>query len=89
MNTFLIGFSFEFPFASSSITKGEGDGDAELHQCIKVLEEKVGSLSQQNTELLDRSSRMEAAHGCQVRDLQEELFRFLNSEYQEEKKACF
>ncbi|XP_020109081.1 autophagy-related protein 11-like [Ananas comosus] len=75
--------------SSSSITKEEGDGDAELHQCIKVLEEKVGSLSQKNTELLDRSSRMEAAHGCQVRDLQEkeELIRFLNSEYQKEKKA--
>ncbi|XP_072962242.1 autophagy-related protein 11 [Typha angustifolia] len=74
---------------ASSIKKDEGDGSVEFQQCIKILADKVGFLSRQNVELLDRSSRMESAHAHLIRELEEkkELIKNLYTKHQLEKQA--
>lgn len=59
----------------SSSKKDEGD---EFQQCIKVLSDKVGFISRQSTELLERCSQMEATHSHLVRELEENRERIRN-----------
>lgn len=76
-------------FISSSAKNDEGDATIEFQHCIKILAEKVGVLSRQSAELLDRCSRMDAAHGRLVRELEEkkELIKSLYSKHQLEKQV--
>ncbi|CAO2841603.1 unnamed protein product [Amaranthus hypochondriacus] len=74
---------------ASSASDVEDDGTAEFRQCIRVLADKVGILSRQRTELLDRSSKAEAASKQLSKDLEErkELVKTLYTKHQLEKQA--
>ena len=58
-------------FCSSSVKKDEADSTIQFQQCIKILADKVSFLSRQSDELMERYSRVEAAHGILVRELEE------------------
>ena len=75
---------------SSSASDVEDDGTAEFRTCIRVLADKVGILSRQRTELLDRSSKAEAASKQLSKDLEErkELVKTLYTKHQLEKQVC-
>lgn len=74
---------------ASSASDAEDDGTVEFRACIKVLAEKVGILSRQRTELLDRYSKAEAANKQLSKELEErkELVKTLYTKHQLEKQA--
>ncbi|XP_047043781.1 autophagy-related protein 11-like [Lolium rigidum] len=74
---------------ASSVKKDEADSTIQFQQCIKILADKVGFLSRQSDELVERYSRMEAAHGILVRELEEKktLLNNLYNKLQLEKQA--
>uniref|UniRef100_A0ACD5YI21 Uncharacterized protein n=1 Tax=Avena sativa TaxID=4498 RepID=A0ACD5YI21_AVESA len=74
---------------ASSVKKDEADSTIQFQQCIKILADKVSYLSRQSDELLERYSRVEAAHGTLVRELEEKktLINNLYSKLQLEKQA--
>ncbi|KAL5207671.1 hypothetical protein ABZP36_032106 [Zizania latifolia] len=72
----------------TSVKKDEGDPTIQFQQCIKILADKVGFLSRQSSELLERYSRIEAAHRTLGRELEEkESIKNLYSKLQLEKQA--
>lgn len=73
----------------SSASDAEDDGTVEFRACIKVLAEKVGILSRQRTELLDRYSKAEAANKQLSKELEErkELVKTLYTKHQLEKQV--
>ncbi|KNA21628.1 hypothetical protein SOVF_041340 isoform B [Spinacia oleracea] len=73
----------------SSTSDGEDDGNVEFRTCIRVLADKVGILSRQRAELLDRYSKAEAANKQLSKDLEErkELVKTLYTKHQLEKQA--
>ena len=76
-------------FCSSSVKKDEADSTIQFQQCIKILADKVSFLSRQSEELVERYSRVEAAHGILVRELEEKktLINNLYSKLQLEKQV--
>lgn len=74
---------------ASSVKKDEAESTIQFQHCIKILADKVCFLSRQSSELLERYSRVEAAHGILVRELEEkkELISNLYSKVQLEKQA--
>ncbi|CAM0946482.1 unnamed protein product [Alopecurus aequalis] len=74
---------------ASSVKKDEADSTIQFQQCIKILADKVSFLSRQSDELMERYSRVEAAHGILVRELEEKktLINNLYSKLQLEKQA--
>ncbi|XP_021756821.1 autophagy-related protein 11-like [Chenopodium quinoa] len=74
---------------ASSASDGEDDGNVEFRACIRVLADKVGILSRQRAELLDRYSKAEAANKQLSKDLEErkELVKTLYTKHQHEKQA--
>jgi autophagy-related protein 11 len=79
-------FNELFVLQCSSSKKDEGD---EFQQCIKVLSDKVGFISRQSTDLLQRCSQMETTHSHLVRELEEkeELICNLYAKLQLEKQV--
>ncbi|KAG8058277.1 hypothetical protein GUJ93_ZPchr0002g22933 [Zizania palustris] len=72
----------------TSVKKDEGDLTIQFQQCIKILADKVGFLSRQSSELLERYSRIEASHRALGRELEEkESIKNLYSKFQLEKQA--
>lgn len=73
----------------SSTSDGEDDGNVEFRTCIRVLADKVGILSRQRAELLDRYSKAEAANKQLSKDLEErkELVKTLYTKHQLEKQV--
>ncbi|KAL6555186.1 hypothetical protein OROGR_006444 [Orobanche gracilis] len=69
--------------------ESEDDGTAELRECLGVLADKVGLLSRQRAELLDRHSKAEAANEQLSKELGEknELVNTLYVKHQLEKQA--
>ncbi|KAL2936444.1 Autophagy-related protein 11 [Bienertia sinuspersici] len=55
----------------SSASDGEDDGTVEFRACIRVLADRVGILSRQRSELLDRYSKAEAANKQLSKELEE------------------
>uniref|UniRef100_A0A803M8Z5 Autophagy-related protein 11 n=1 Tax=Chenopodium quinoa TaxID=63459 RepID=A0A803M8Z5_CHEQI len=74
---------------ASSASDGEDDGNVEFRACIRVLADKVGILSRQRAELLDRYSKAEAANKQLSKDLEErkEMVKTLYTKHQHEKQA--
>lgn len=74
---------------SSSVSDSEDDGTVEFHSCMKVLAEKVGILSRQRAELLDKCSKAEATTKQLSKDLEErkELVKTLYTKHQLEKQV--
>uniref|UniRef100_J3LA68 Uncharacterized protein n=1 Tax=Oryza brachyantha TaxID=4533 RepID=J3LA68_ORYBR len=73
----------------ASVKKDEGDTTSQFQQCIKTLADKVGFLSRQSAELLERYSRIDAANRTYIRELEEkkESVKNLYSKLQLEKQA--
>ena len=76
-------------FCSSSVKKDEADSTTQFQQCIKILADKVSFLSRQSEELIERYSRVEAAHGILMKELEEKktLVNNLYSKFQLEKQV--
>ncbi|KAM3240554.1 hypothetical protein ACQJBY_053933 [Aegilops geniculata] len=74
---------------ASSVKKDEADSTTQFQQCIKILADKVSFLSRQSEELIERYSRVEAAHGILIKELEEKktLVNNLYSKFQLEKQA--
>ncbi|CAK9172054.1 unnamed protein product [Ilex paraguariensis] len=74
---------------ANSINDNEDDGTAEFCECIRVLADKVGVLSRQRAELLDRYPKVEAANEQITKELEEkkELVKSLYIKHQLEKQA--
>eukprot|EP00262_Sarcandra_glabra_P000971 TRINITY_DN10990_c0_g5_i1.p1 TRINITY_DN10990_c0_g5~~TRINITY_DN10990_c0_g5_i1.p1 ORF type:complete len:271 (-),score=39.34 TRINITY_DN10990_c0_g5_i1:226-1038(-) len=74
---------------SSSTSANEDDGTAEFRACISILADKVGILSRQRTEVLDRCLRAEAAHVHLAKELgdKEEVVKSLYAKHQLEKRV--
>ena len=79
---------FGFVIFSSASDK-EDDSTAELRGCIRVLADKVGSLSKHRADLLDRYSKAEAANDQLTKELEEkkELVNTLYMKHQSEKQV--
>ncbi|KAG8367637.1 hypothetical protein BUALT_Bualt16G0092900 [Buddleja alternifolia] len=74
---------------ASSANESDDDGTAEFRECIRSLADKVGLLSRQRAELLDRYSKAEAANEQLNKELEEkkELVNTLYVKHQHEKQA--
>ncbi|XP_073067052.1 autophagy-related protein 11-like [Primulina eburnea] len=74
---------------SSSANKSDDDSTAEFRECIRILADKVGVLSRQRAELLNRYSKTEAANEQLNKELEEkkELVNTLYTKHQLEKQA--
>ncbi|XP_077215003.1 autophagy-like protein [Tasmannia lanceolata] len=74
---------------ASPVNENEDDSTAEFRTCIRVLADKVGFLSRQRSELLERCSRIDAAQGHLVKELEEkkELVKSLYAKHQLEKQV--
>ncbi|XP_075490697.1 autophagy-related protein 11-like [Primulina tabacum] len=74
---------------SSPANKSDDDSTAEFRECIRVLADKVGVLSRQRAELLDRYSKTETANEQLNKELEEkkELVNALYTKHQLEKQA--
>ncbi|CBI36572.3 unnamed protein product, partial [Vitis vinifera] len=74
---------------TNSIHDNEDDGIVEFRQCIRTLADKVGILSRQRAELLDRSSKFEAGNKQLMKELEEkkELVKTLYTKHQLDKQA--
>lgn len=74
---------------ASSSSDSEDDGTTEFRACIRVLADKVGILSRQRAELLDRYTKAEAANKQLSKELEErkELVKTLYTKHQLEKQA--
>ncbi|GMH17840.1 hypothetical protein Nepgr_019681 [Nepenthes gracilis] len=74
---------------ANSLYDNEDDGVAEFRACIKVLADKVGILSRQRAELLERYSKADAASKHLLKELEErkELVKTLYNKHQLEKQA--
>ncbi|KZV15668.1 myosin-2 heavy chain-like [Dorcoceras hygrometricum] len=74
---------------SLSSNKSDDDSTAEFRECIRVLADKVGVLSRQRVELVDRYSKTEAANEKLNKELEEkkELVNALYTKHQLEKQA--
>lgn len=75
----------------SSIHENEDDGIVEFRQCIRTLADKVGILSRQRAELLDRSSKLEAGNKQLMKELEEkkELVKTLYTKHQIDKQVNY
>lgn len=73
----------------SSINDNEDDGTIEFRKCIRVLAEKVGLLSRQREELLDKYRKIETANEQLRKELEEkkELVKTLYTKHQLEKQV--
>lgn len=74
---------------ASSASDSEDDGTVEFRSCIRVLADKVGILSRQRAELLDRYSKAEAANKQISKELEErkELVKTLYTKHRLEKQT--
>lgn len=82
-------FVFSFNHVFSSASDSEDDGTVEFRACIRVLADRVGILSRQRGELLDRFSKAEAANKQLSKELDErkELVKTLYTKHQLEKQV--
>ncbi|KAK6135636.1 hypothetical protein DH2020_030621 [Rehmannia glutinosa] len=73
----------------SAANESNDDSTAEFRECLRVLADKVGVLSRQRAELLDRQSKTEAANEQLSKELGEkkELVNTLYMKHQLEKQA--
>ncbi|KAK6136259.1 hypothetical protein DH2020_029990 [Rehmannia glutinosa] len=73
----------------SAANESNDDSTAEFRECLRVLADKVGVLSRQRAELLDRQSKTEAAYEQLSKELGEkkELVNTLYMKHQLEKQA--
>ncbi|KAK6156658.1 hypothetical protein DH2020_010906 [Rehmannia glutinosa] len=73
----------------SAANESDDDSTAEFRECLRVLADKVGVLSRQRAELLDRQSKTEAANEQLSKELGEkkELVNTLYMKHQLEKQA--
>ncbi|XP_027176776.1 autophagy-related protein 11 [Coffea eugenioides] len=73
----------------NSISENEDDGTVDFRECIRVLADKVGVLSRQRLDLLDRYSKAEANTEQLTKELDEkkELVKTLYVKHQMEKQA--
>lgn len=64
---------------------------AEFRECVRVLAEKVGVLTRQRAELIDRYTKAEASHEELTKELNEkkELVNTLYVKLQSEKQVSF
>ncbi|KAK4479454.1 hypothetical protein RD792_014968 [Penstemon davidsonii] len=74
---------------ASSANENDDDSTSEFRECIRVLADKVGVLSRQRAELLERYSKAEAANEQFNKQLEEkkELVNTLYTKHQHEKQA--
>ncbi|KAL8488662.1 hypothetical protein ACS0TY_024357 [Phlomoides rotata] len=75
--------------AQSLSSENDDDGTAEFRECIRVLADKVGVLSRQRAELLERHSKAEASNELLTKELEEkkEMVNTLYMKHQLEKQA--
>ncbi|KAI3444054.1 hypothetical protein Pfo_000719 [Paulownia fortunei] len=73
----------------SVANESDDDGTADFRECLRVLADKVGILSRQRAELLDRHSKAEAANEQLSKELEEkkELVNTLYMKHQLEKQV--
>ncbi|KAL5699046.1 hypothetical protein ACHQM5_030000 [Ranunculus cassubicifolius] len=74
---------------TNSATENDQDGTAEFRECIRVLSEKVGFLTRQRAEFLEKSTNAEVTHQHLKKELEEkkELVKNLYAKHQLEKQA--
>lgn len=74
---------------SNSINEKEEDGSAEFRECIRVLADKVGTLSRHRAELADKCSKFDTANKQVSKELEEkkDLVNTLYKKHQHEKQA--
>ncbi|KAK6944319.1 Autophagy protein ATG17-like domain [Dillenia turbinata] len=74
---------------SNSMNEKEDDGTAEFRACIKVLVDKVGVLSRQRKELLERYAKVESTNEQLKKELEEkkEMVKTIYTKHQLEKQA--
>ncbi|GFP86983.1 hypothetical protein PHJA_000842100 [Phtheirospermum japonicum] len=77
------------PNNDHATNEGDDEGSAEFRECLRVLVDKVGVLSRQRAELLERHSKAEAANEQLNKELGEkkELVNTLYMKHQLEKQA--
>lgn len=81
----------EWFYIFSVANENDDDGTAEFRECIRVLADKVGVLSRQRVELLDRHSKGEASNEKLAKELEEkkELVNTLYMKHQLEKQVIY
>ncbi|KAI3803102.1 hypothetical protein L1987_31251 [Smallanthus sonchifolius] len=74
---------------ANSANENGDDGINEFHECVHVLAEKVGLLTRQRAELIDRYTKAETSHEQLTKDLEEkkELVNTLYMKLQSEKQV--
>ncbi|EYU37146.1 hypothetical protein ABFS82_10G127600 [Erythranthe guttata] len=74
---------------SGAANESDDDGTAEFRECLRALADKVGILSRQRSELLERHSKAEGANEKLSKELEEkkELVNTLYIKHQLEKQA--
>ncbi|XP_076893016.1 autophagy-related protein 11-like isoform X2 [Bidens hawaiensis] len=74
--------------ANSANDKGD-DGISEFRECVRVLAEKVGVLTSQRAELIERYKKAETSHGQRSKELgeQKDLVKTLYAKLQSEKQV--
>ena len=74
----------------SSVNENEDDFTADFRSCVRVLADRVGILSRQRAELLERCSKAEAGNKLLAKELDEnkELVKTLYTKLQVEKQVC-
>lgn len=73
----------------SSANDNADDGISEFRECVRVLAEKVGVLTRQRAELIDRYTKAETSHEQLTKELEEkkELVNTLYTKLQSEKQV--
>ncbi|XP_071742165.1 autophagy-related protein 11 isoform X2 [Rutidosis leptorrhynchoides] len=73
---------------ANSANENGDDGTAEFRECVRVLAEKVGVLTRQRSELIDRYTKAETSHEHLTKELEEkkELVNTLYTKLQSEKQ---
>ncbi|PWA74122.1 hypothetical protein CTI12_AA253110 [Artemisia annua] len=74
---------------ANSASENGDDGTAEFRECVRVLAEKVGVLTRQRAELIDRYTKAETSHEQLTKELDEkkELVNTLYMKVQSEKQV--
>lgn len=75
----------------SSANDNGDDGINEFRECVRMLAEKVGVLTSQRAELIERYKKTEASHEQRTKELEEQkdLVNTLYAKLQSEKQVYF
>ncbi|XP_076897492.1 autophagy-related protein 11-like [Bidens hawaiensis] len=74
---------------ANSVNDNGDDGISEFRECVRVLAEKVGVLTSQRAELIERYKKTEASHEQRTKELgeQKDLVKTLYAKLQSEKQV--